>query len=108
MIWGVGHANKRKAEEKLGVTTVGDLTKHPKGVLVRVFGPALGDKLWKAARGLDDTKLQPDQKRKSVSAEINVSANYFLSQPKIHSYMELTAAVWHTFRGQYTSRAVYT
>lgn len=77
MIWGVGYQNKKKAEEKLGIENIGDLLKHPKGTLVRVFGPAMGDKLWKAARGQDDSKLQPDQKRKSVSAEINVRSFVF-------------------------------
>jgi len=72
MIWGVGYSNKKKAQEKLDIENIGDLAKHPKGALVRVFGPAMGDKLYQAARGLDESKLQPDQKRKSVSAEINV------------------------------------
>jgi DNA repair protein REV1 len=82
MIWGVGYSNKKKAEEKLGVKTIGDIQLHTKGALIKVFGPAMGEKLWKAAQGLDDTKLQPDQKRKSVSAEINVCSLY-------HSYDHL-------------------
>lgn len=77
IIWGVGYANKKKAEGKLGIKTIGDLHTHQKGSLVRIFGPSMGDKLYKAARGIDDTKLQPEQKRKSVSAEINVSHIFF-------------------------------
>jgi DNA repair protein REV1 len=72
MIWGVGYATKKKAEEKLSINTIGDLQPHSKSTLVKVFGPAMGEKLYRAAKGLDDSKLQPDQKRKSVSAEINV------------------------------------
>ncbi|PVG02317.1 DNA repair protein [Serendipita vermifera] len=76
MIWGVGYSNKKKAEEKLDIKTIGDIQLHTKGALIRVFGPAMGEKLWKAAQGLDDTKLQPDQKRKSVSAEINFGIRF--------------------------------
>jgi nucleotidyltransferase/DNA polymerase involved in DNA repair len=76
MIWGVGYATKKKAEEKLNITTIGDLQPHPKPTLVKVFGPAMGEKLYKAAKGLDDSKLQPDQRRKSVSAEINASSSH--------------------------------
>lgn len=72
MIWGVGYATKVKAEEKLQIKTIGDILPKSKPSLVKVFGPAMADKLYKAARGLDDSKLQLDQKRKSVSAEINV------------------------------------
>jgi DNA repair protein REV1 len=75
MIWGVGYATKKKAEEKLSCNTIGDLQPHSKSTLVKVFGPAMGEKLFKAAKGLDDNKLQPDQKRKSVSAEINVCSS---------------------------------
>ncbi|CAG7846701.1 DNA repair protein REV1; AltName: Full=Rev1-like terminal deoxycytidyl transferase [Serendipita indica DSM 11827] len=76
MIWGVGYANKRKAEEKLGVFTIGDLQSQSKSLLIKTFGPSMGEKLFKAAKGQDDTKLQPDQKRKSVSAEINFGIRF--------------------------------
>ncbi|KAG8809527.1 deoxycytidyl transferase, partial [Serendipita sp. 399] len=75
-IWGVGYSIKKKAEERLNITTVGDIESHSKGALVKVFGPSMSDRLMKAAKGLDDTKLQPDQKRKSVSAEINFGIRF--------------------------------
>ncbi|KAG8803064.1 deoxycytidyl transferase [Serendipita sp. 398] len=75
-IWGVGYSIKKKAEERLRITKISDIESHSKGTLIKVFGPAMTDRLMKAAKGLDDTKLQPDQKRKSVSAEINFGIRF--------------------------------
>ena len=73
LIWGVGWSMRKKAEEKLGVRTIGELATKSKAALAAVFGPKTGEMLWGAARGLSDQKIESSKKRKSVSAEINVS-----------------------------------
>ena len=50
--------------------------------LQKLLGKGTGEKMWKAARGLDDTRLESDKPRKSVSAEVNVSSRLsFLDSP---------------------------
>jgi DNA repair protein REV1 len=73
LIWGVGWSMRKKAEEKLGIRTIGELATKSKTALTAVFGPKTGEMLWGAARGLSDQKIESSKKRKSVSAEINVS-----------------------------------
>lgn len=70
---GFGWSTKQKAQEKLGVTTLGDLLTKSKAVLSEVFGKSTGETLYNAVRGIDDKKLESDKPRKSVSCEINVS-----------------------------------
>lgn len=73
-IWGFGWSAKRKIEERWGKgsTVLGALLNRTKGALSDVLGKKTGETLWKAVRGIDDTRLQTDTPRKSVSAEINV------------------------------------
>lgn len=73
LIWGVGWSMRKKAEEKLGIRSVGELATKSKAALTAVFGPKTGEMLWGAARGLSDQMIESSKKRKSVSAEINVS-----------------------------------
>jgi DNA repair protein REV1 len=73
-LWGFGRSTQRKAEEKLGTTTLGDLVKKSKSVLCDALGKATGETLYKAIRGIDEKKLESDKPRKSVSSEISVSA----------------------------------
>ena len=69
---GFGWSTKQKAQEKLGTTSVGDLVKKSKGVLIDALGKGMGELLYNAMRGVDDKKLESDKPRKSVSCEINV------------------------------------
>ena len=75
---GFGRSTKQKAQEKLGVTTLGELVKKSKGVLIDALGKATGETLYDAVRGIDDKKLESDKPRKSVSCEINVSGLFLL------------------------------
>ena len=75
---GFGRSTKQKAQEKLGVTTLGELAKKSKGVLIDALGKATGETLYDAVRGIDDKKLESDKPRKSVSCEINVSGLFLL------------------------------
>ena len=71
-LWGFGWATHKKAEEKLGVINLGEITKKSKSTLCDALGKWTGETLYKAVRGVDDHKLESDKPRKSVSCEINV------------------------------------
>lgn len=75
-LWGFGHSMKEKAQDKLGVTTLGELTKKSRGVLCDALGKSTGERLYNAVRGIDDRKLESDKPRKSVSCEINVGGRF--------------------------------
>lgn len=72
-IHGVGSSIRDKIRDKYGAETLGDLLDKSKDGLQRLLGEKTGDKIWKAVRGIDDTPLESDKPRKSVSAEVNVS-----------------------------------
>lgn len=72
-IHGVGRSIRDKIRDKYGVETLGELLDKSKDSLQRLLGEKTGDKIWKAVRGIDDTPLESDKPRKSVSAEVNVS-----------------------------------
>ncbi len=71
-VHGVGYSIREKVKEKYGIQTLGELLRVPKDQLQRFLGEKTGEKMWKAARGVDDTPLESDKPRKSVSAEVNV------------------------------------
>lgn len=72
------HGFAWSATEKLetkfgpGATVLAEVRKKTKGALQALLGEKTGEKLWKAVRGLDDTRLESDKPRKSVSSEVNV------------------------------------
>ena len=78
-LWGFGWSTRKKAEEKLGVTNLGELAKKSKAVLCDALGKGTGETLYNSIRGVDDRKLESDKPRKSVSCEINVSCYLCLS-----------------------------
>jgi DNA repair protein REV1 len=71
-IHGVGWSIRDKLEEKFKAENLGDLLDKSKDALKKLLGEKTGDKIWKAIRGIDDTPLESDKPRKSVSAEVNV------------------------------------
>lgn len=71
---GFGYSARQKAEEKLGATNLGELTKKSKATLCEALGKGTGETLYNALRGIDERKLESDKPRKSVSCDINVSA----------------------------------
>lgn len=66
-IWGVGAATAA-ALEREGLRTIADIAGRDRKALVARFG-ALGDRLWRLARGEDDRPVSPDRAPKSVSNE---------------------------------------
>lgn len=77
---GFGYSTRQKAEEKLGATNLGELSKKSKAVLCEALGKGTGEILYKALRGIDDRKLESDKPRKSVSCDINVRCCNLLSR----------------------------
>lgn len=84
----------------MNVHTCGDLQKMSLGVLQKEFGKKTGEQLYKMCRGLDDTKLNLEYVRKSVSAEVNYGIRFqnngdaidFLSELSVEVCNRLTAA----------------
>jgi DNA polymerase-4 len=64
---GVGAVFARSLDEA-GLGTIGDIARTPESVLRNRFG-ARGSQLARLARGEDDRSVDPDQERKSISAE---------------------------------------
>src|SRR5437763_14219729 len=64
---GVGKATVKILTE-MGIATVGDLHSFTADQLVARFGK-WGTRLWELARGIDESPVEPDQKRKSWSSE---------------------------------------
>lgn len=78
---GFGHSAHQKAQEKLGTTNLGELTKKSKAVLCDALGKGTGETLYNALRGIDRRKLESDKPRKSVSCDINVSRGHHHARP---------------------------
>lgn len=94
---GFGWSTRSKVEAKFGVTTLGELAKRPKGALCDALGKKTGETLWKAVRGIDETKIESDRVRKSVSCEINVRPRNFGSRTA-------SETIWNHFSTAFVSR----
>jgi len=67
IIWGVGAALNR-ALERDGIRTIRDLRRHEETALMARYG-AIGQRLYRFARGQDARRVEPDAPAKSISAE---------------------------------------
>jgi len=67
-LWGVGQVMERRLAE-LGITTIGDLARLPCDELVRRFGLASGEGLYRASHGIDESPVTPEHEAKSLSRE---------------------------------------
>ncbi|KAJ7084799.1 hypothetical protein B0H15DRAFT_783559, partial [Mycena belliarum] len=75
-LWGFAGSHREKAREKLGSTALSELVKKSRSALSDALGKKTGETLYNAIRGIDDTLLQSDKQRKSVSAEINYGIRF--------------------------------
>ena len=67
LIWGVGRA-LQEALERDGLRLIADLRRIDEGDLMRRYG-AMGLRLSRLSRGIDDRRVSPDSEVKSISAE---------------------------------------
>ncbi|MBN9152875.1 MAG: DNA polymerase IV [Microbacterium sp.] len=67
-LWGVG-PKSAEALEARGIRTIGDILDTPRAVLDRVMGPAMGERVWQLARGIDVREIETDRVEKSVGHE---------------------------------------
>ncbi|XP_036138231.1 DNA repair protein REV1 isoform X2 [Monomorium pharaonis] len=96
---GVGGTTTYKLR-KINVHTCEDLQRISLRVLQKEFGKKIGEQLYKMCRGIDDTKLNLEYIRKSVSAEVNYGIRFqnngdavdFLSELSVEVCNRLTAA----------------
>jgi DNA polymerase-4 len=67
-LWGVGAATLATLQ-RLGIETIGDISKTPEASLASLLGPGLGPSLVRLASGLDPRPVVDSRRVKSVSAE---------------------------------------
>jgi len=67
-MWGVGRVTEEKLND-MGVKTIGDLKRIPKSRLKDAFGKQ-GENLYRLARGIDESPVEPYHPVKSISQEI--------------------------------------
>jgi DNA polymerase-4 len=67
-LWGVG-PKASAALESRGIMTVGDVLAAPRGVLDRVLGAAMGERVWHLARGIDAREVDTERVEKSIGHE---------------------------------------
>ena len=85
LIWGVGKT-LRAALERDGITRIGQLLNHAEADLVARYG-AIGSRLYRFSRGLDDRPVDPRAPVKSISAETTFDAD-------IADYHALAGRLW--------------
>jgi DNA polymerase-4 len=68
LMWGVGPVTKARLE-KIGITTIGQLARHPEWSLERLLGPAAGEKLAALAWNRDPRQLVPHRRARSAGAQ---------------------------------------
>jgi DNA polymerase-4 len=66
-LWGVGRAGQERLE-RLGFRLIGDLQRLDEWAAASSLGDD-GRRLWRLAQGLDDRRVSPDRKTKSISSE---------------------------------------
>jgi DNA polymerase-4 len=67
-LWGVG-PKSAEALEGRGIHTISDVLDTPRTVLDRALGPAMGDRIWQLARGLDARPVDTERIEKSIGHE---------------------------------------
>jgi len=67
-LWGIG-PKASDALERRGIRTVSDVLDAPRDVLERALGPAMGDRVWHLARGIDAREVDTTRVEKSIGHE---------------------------------------
>jgi len=67
-LWGVG-PKASEALEARGIRTIADVLDTPRELLERALGPAMGDRIWHLARGVDAREVDTRRVEKSIGHE---------------------------------------
>lgn len=67
-LWGVG-PKASEALEGRAIHTIADVLETPREVLDRALGPAMGDRVWHLARGIDARSVETERMEKSIGHE---------------------------------------
>ncbi len=67
-LWGVG-PKASEALERRGIRTIADAREAPREMLERALGPAMGDRVWHLARGIDAREVDTSRVEKSIGHE---------------------------------------
>ena len=67
-LWGVGPKAAESLEGR-GIHTVSDILDTPRDVLDRALGPAMGERIWHLARGIDPRAVDTERIEKSIGHE---------------------------------------
>lgn len=105
-IWGIGPKSAARLAET-GVNTIGELAEQDLKTLIDLFGPAHGDNLYKAARGIDDSPVLTHRRRKSIGHETTFQHDIDDRRVLIHTLDELLARCIERLRqGHHKARTV--
>ncbi|HEX5858433.1 MAG TPA: DNA polymerase IV [Microbacterium sp.] len=67
-LWGIGPKSAESLEGR-GIHTVADVLDTPRDVLDRALGPAMGERIWHLARGIDARSVSATHVEKSIGHE---------------------------------------
>lgn len=67
-MWGIGPKSAEVLEAR-GIHTIADVLDAPRGVLDRALGPAMSNRIWHLARGVDARRIETHRVEKSVGHE---------------------------------------
>jgi DNA polymerase-4 len=67
-LWGVG-PKAAEALESRGIRTVADVLASPRPMLDRALGPAMGERVWQLAHGVDARQVHTERTEKSIGHE---------------------------------------
>ncbi|KRA23221.1 DNA polymerase IV [Microbacterium sp. Root61] len=67
-MWGVGPKAAESLEGR-GIHTIADVRDTPQDVLARALGPAMGERVWSLARGVDPREVSTHRVEKSIGHE---------------------------------------
>ncbi|MBO0702401.1 MAG: DNA polymerase IV [Candidatus Dormibacteraeota bacterium] len=97
-LWGVGAATSAKLH-RIGVRTVGDLTRFQERELVHTLGPHGGSHLHNLAHGLDPRRVRAGRRRASVGAQHALGWSPRAQGEVDKTLLELTERVCSRLRG---------
>ncbi|CAB4885686.1 unannotated protein [freshwater metagenome] len=88
-MWGVG-PKTGESLQRLGLHTIGDIAKTPRGTLIRALGEAAGASLYELAWGRDFRDVSNEEPDKSISAAETFAQDLDNPEEILREYLRLT------------------